>query len=77
MVSKLKTKTKAPALAVGQVWFIQTSGNRTVACVHIEEITDKTIVLRQQSDCGTGDSSKVHRFRTTEIKFLEQLIETF
>jgi hypothetical protein len=41
-------------LAAGQTWFVVLPGDGATSCVLVEEVTRKTVALRQEVDLGRG-----------------------
>jgi hypothetical protein len=62
---------KRPTTAAGEDWFIQLAEGCTVLCVHVAELTDRTVVLRQVADLNERDGNTAVRYVTRDIKFLE------
>lgn len=62
---------KRPQPAAGEDWFIQLSEGCTVMAVHIEELTDRTVVLRQVADLYERGADTAIRYVTRDVKFLE------
>ena len=56
---------------VGQLWFCQFKPYHTVPLMKIMEMTGKTVVmLRHDNNASWSD---IHRYRTSEVVFLERL----
>jgi hypothetical protein len=59
----------------GETWFVQLErGCLVLACV-VEELTERTVALRQVSDLGSPEATRAYRFKTREVEFLERVAE--
>lgn len=58
--------------AVGETWFIQLDRGCLVLAVEVDELTERTCLLRIVESHGTpAANGAVRRFRTSDVTFLE------
>lgn len=62
-----------PRFHVGEVWFVVLPGDVTVSCVHVEERTRKTVVLRQEPDLDGGRDGTAARYVRRDVRFVERI----
>lgn len=59
----------------GETWFVQLARGCLVLSCHVEEVTEKTVALRQVTDLGSPEAKRAYRFKTREVEFLERVPE--
>lgn len=63
-----------PPLAVGETWFVKLPGSLQIACVEVDELTRRTVVLRMQSDIGQSYANAMAgRYEQHDVKFIERV----
>ena len=58
----------------GETWFAKLPGSHTVACVVIDEVTRKTVAVRQEADLSAkGNTAEAIRYARDDVKFVEKV----
>lgn len=61
-------------ISAGQIWFAVLPGSVVASCVLIDEVTRKTVALRQETDLGRGNPrAPVTRYVRDDVRFVERL----
>lgn len=66
-------RLKPQPLAVGELWFVRLPQATQLACVLIDAMTEKTIVLILEPDSGQNYDGRIGRYERSEIKFVERI----
>lgn len=62
-----------PALGVGEAWFVKLPGAMQCACVEVDELTARTVVLRLTDELGTMHHGRVGRYERRDVRFVERV----
>lgn len=60
-------------LRPGQTWFAELPGDLEVTCVMVDEVTAKTVVLREQADTGSSNTTVGIRYARVKVTFVEKV----
>lgn len=61
------------ALAVGEAWFVKLPGATQCACVEVDEITNRTVVLRMADELGVMYHGRAGRYERRDVRFVERV----
>lgn len=61
------------ALSAGQVWHAKMPGEHELTCVEIDEVTRRTVALRQVMDLSRTVILGTRRFARIDIVFVERV----
>jgi hypothetical protein len=59
----------------GETWFVLLWHGGVVLAVRVDEVTEHTVVLWAQSDCGSRPATRAYRYRTRDVTWLERIEE--
>lgn len=61
-------------ISAGQTWFVVLPGSVVASCALIDEVTRKTVALRQEIDLGSGDpTAPAMRYVRDDVRFVERI----
>lgn len=68
---------RRPEMREGEIWHVKMPGQVALICCQIDELTQRTVVLRRKSDVGMmfPASQPALRYDRRDIKFVEQVPE--
>lgn len=70
---KVQRRSPRNALAVGEAWFVKLPGAIQCACVEVDEITERTVVLRMTDELGSTHHGRVGRYERRDVRFVERV----
>jgi hypothetical protein len=62
-----------PTPVAGETWFVLLWHGGVVLAVRVDEVTEQTVVLWAQSDCGSRPASRAYRYRIRDVTWLERI----
>lgn len=71
--ARRKAAHPTPPLAVGENWFVLLPGETRVSRTEVSEMSQSTIVLKAQPDCGRAPSELSGRYERGYVKFVERI----
>lgn len=73
LTSKKARIEKSPALGVGETWHVLLPVSNQCATVTIDEVTEATVVLSLERDCGCYYAGHLGRYKRSQIEFVERI----
>ncbi len=63
----------AARISAGQTWFVVLPQGIACTCVEVDEVTRKTVALRQVADLGLRSESVASRYARADVRFVERV----